>query len=95
MSELERLTTRLEDQEAKGLYCGGKMDTIIATLQDEIPEIPNLNPDTENTLFLAIAGLKQVHSRHLTMLAYIHSDVVVAVVVVVVVVFAAAAALQL
>lgn len=60
LSELERLTTRLEDQEAKSLYCGGKMEGVIATLQDEIPDIPNLNPDTENTLFLAIAGLKQI-----------------------------------
>jgi hypothetical protein len=60
LSELERLNTRLEDLEAKCLYCGGKMETVIATLQDEIPELPNLEPDTENTLLLAIAGLKQV-----------------------------------
>ena len=60
LSELERLTARLEDLEAKCLYCGGKMDSVIGTLQDEIPELPNLPPDTENTLFLAIAGLKQV-----------------------------------
>lgn len=37
------------------------MESVIATLQDEIPELPNLDPDTENTLFLAIAGLKQVY----------------------------------
>ena len=63
LSEQERLTTRLDDLEAKCLYCGGKMESVIATLQDEIPELPNLDPDTENTLFLAIAGLKQVSER--------------------------------
>jgi len=60
LSEIERLRTRLEDLEAKCLYCGGKMESVITTLQDEVPELPNLNPDTENVLFLAIAGLKQV-----------------------------------
>ena len=58
---MERLASSLEDLDAKCLYCGGKMDTLISTLQTEIPEIPNLSPETENTLFLAIAGLKQVH----------------------------------
>ena len=57
---MDRLTSNLEDLDAKCLYCGGKMDTLINTLQEEIPDIPNLGPDRENTLFLAIAGLKQV-----------------------------------
>ena len=66
MSELERLTSRVEDLEAKCLYCGGKMESVIGTLQDEIQELPDLDPDTENTLYLAIAGLKQVRGTVLT-----------------------------
>ena len=60
LSVVERLNTQLEDLEAKCLYCGGKMDSMISILQEEIPNIPDLAIDTENTLLLTIAGLKQV-----------------------------------
>lgn len=59
-SNVEKLTTRIDDLEAKCLYCGGKMDTLIATLQEEITQLTGLNDETENTLLLSIAGLKHV-----------------------------------
>ena len=59
-SNVEKLTTRVDDLEAKCLYCGGKMDTLIATLQEEITQLTGLNDETENTLLLSIAGLKHV-----------------------------------
>ena len=59
-SHVEKLTNRVDDLEAKCLYCGGKMDTLIATLQDEITQLTGLNDETENTLLLSIAGLKHV-----------------------------------
>lgn len=48
------------------------METVIATLQDEIPELPNLQPDTENTLLLAIAGLKQVMYTHINLVQVLY-----------------------
>ena len=57
---VEKLTNRVDDLEAKCLYCGGKMDTHIATLQDEVTQLTGLNDETENTLLLSIAGLKHV-----------------------------------
>ncbi len=36
------------------------MDSMIAVLQEEVPTIPQLDQDKENTLLLSIAGLKQV-----------------------------------
>ena len=59
-SNVEKLTNRVDDLEAKCLYCGGKMDTLIATLQDEVTQLTGLNDETENTLLLSIAGLKHV-----------------------------------
>jgi len=60
LNEVGRLSTQLEDLEAKCLYCGGKMDSMIGVLQEEVPNIPHLEADMENTLLLTIAGLKQV-----------------------------------
>ena len=60
LNEMQRLSTQLEDLEAKCLYCGGKMDSMIGVLQEEVPSIPQLDQDMENTLLLTIAGLKQV-----------------------------------
>ena len=59
-SHIEKLTNRVDDLEAKCLYCGGKMDTLIATLQDEVTQLTGLSDETENTLLLSIAGLKHV-----------------------------------
>ena len=36
------------------------METVVHTLQEEIPNLPNLSQEKEDSLFLAIAGLKQV-----------------------------------
>ena len=62
-SHVEKLTNRVDDLEAKCLYCGGKMDTLIATLQEEVTQLTGLNDETENTLLLSIAGLKHVSLR--------------------------------
>ena len=59
-SNVEKLINRIDDFEAKCLYCGGKMDTLIATLQEEITQLTGLNDETENTLLLSVAGLKHV-----------------------------------
>ena len=50
----------MDNLEAKCLYCGGKMDTLITTLQDEIISLTGLTDETENTLLLSVAGLKHV-----------------------------------
>ena len=62
---VEKLTNRVDDLEAKCLYCGGKMDTLIATLQEEVTQLTGLNDETENTLLLSIAGLKHVSQSSL------------------------------
>ena len=36
------------------------MDTLIATLQEEITQLTGLADETENTLLLSLAGLKHV-----------------------------------
>ncbi len=46
--------------EAKCRYCGSKMESLLSTLEDEVTELPDLPPDAENSIFLAVAGLKQV-----------------------------------
>ena len=57
---MEKLTNRIDDLEAKCLYCGGKMDTLIATLQGAVTGLSGLPDETENTLLLSLAGLKHV-----------------------------------
>ena len=59
-SHVEKLTNRIDNLDAKCLYCGGKMDTLIATLQEEITQLTGLDDETENTLLLSVAGLKHV-----------------------------------
>ena len=59
-SHVEKLTNQIDNLEAKCLYCKGKMDTLIATLQEEVTQLTRLNDETENTLLLSVAGLKHV-----------------------------------
>ena len=61
-SHVEKLTNQIDNLEAKCLYCKGKMDTLIATLQEEVhvTQLTGLNDETENTLLLSVAGLKYV-----------------------------------
>ena len=59
-SQIEKLTNRLDDVEAKCLYCGGKMESLIDVLQEEITSLSGLEDETENTLLLSLAGLKHV-----------------------------------
>ena len=63
-NQLERLTTRLDDMEAKCHYCGSKMDSLLSALQEEVTELPDLTPSAENTIYLSLAGLKQVRVRY-------------------------------
>ncbi len=46
--------------EAKCQYCGSKMESLLNTLEEEVTEIPNMTSEAENTIFVAVAGLKQV-----------------------------------
>ncbi|XP_064397885.1 TBC1 domain family member 5-like [Halichondria panicea] len=59
-SKLDKLSNRIDDLQAKCLYCGGKADSFIASLQTEIVKLEGLSPETENTILLSLAGLKQV-----------------------------------
>ena len=58
-SYVERLGEQLENTEAKCLYCGRKMESFLDELQTEVESI-NLTPQQEDTIFVALAGLKQV-----------------------------------
>lgn len=60
LSEVEKVKEQLDNYEAKCLYCGRKMETILDQLQSCIEEfaIPDQHQDT---VYLGIAGLKQVH----------------------------------
>ena len=60
VSQLDKLTNRIDDLQAKCLYCGGKADSLISSMQEEIIKLEGLPPETENTLLLSLAGLKQV-----------------------------------
>ena len=59
LSEVEKVKEQLDNYEAKCLYCGRKMETILDQLQSCIDEfeIPDQHQDT---VYLGIAGLKQV-----------------------------------
>ncbi len=61
-SKLDKLSNRIDDLQAKCLYCGGKADSFIASLQTEIVKLEGLSPETENTILLSLAGLKQVRA---------------------------------
>ena len=52
----------------KCVFCGGKMDVLLEALQSQLRggEQTSLAPATEDTVLLAIAGLKQVHTHSLT-----------------------------
>jgi hypothetical protein len=63
LGQLERLTSRVDDLEAKIAYCGSKMDSLLMAMEDEVAELTaeiQLQPETENTLLLSLAGLKHV-----------------------------------
>lgn len=63
MTQVERLTGRVDDLEAKVAYCGSKMDTLLLDMENEISALTDgkqLSPETENTLLLSLAGLKHV-----------------------------------
>ena len=46
--------------EGKCDYCGQKMDTIVAILQDEVTRLTNLDKEAEQNFLISVAGLKQV-----------------------------------
>ena len=50
---------QLENTEAKCLYCGRKMESILEELQLHI-EVMTLTTENEDVVYLALAGLKQV-----------------------------------
>ena len=50
---------QLENTEAKCLYCGRKMESILEELQLHI-EVMTLTTENEDAVYLALAGLKQV-----------------------------------
>ena len=64
-SHVERLTEQLENTEAKCLYCGRKMESFLDELQNEVENVL-LTPQQEDTIFLALAGLKQVSLNSLS-----------------------------
>lgn len=59
MNDVDRVKEQLDNNEAKCLYCGRKMESILDQLQSCIDEtiIPE---DKQDTVFLGLAGLKQV-----------------------------------
>jgi len=63
-NRLERITNRLDNLEAKCQYCGSKMESLLASLQEEVTNLTDLSPDAENTIYLSIAGLKHVRGVH-------------------------------
>ena len=60
LSEVEKIKEQLENSEAKCLYCGRKMETILDKLQDCLDLIA-ISEDQQDTLYLGIAELKQVN----------------------------------
>ena len=59
MNEVEKIREELENNEAKCLYCGRKMESLLEQLQSSI-DVMALPEDVEDSVFLSIAGLKQV-----------------------------------
>lgn len=62
-SSMDRLKDQLENAEAKCLYCGRKMETILEDLQEGVEQL-ELTPETEDTVLVALAGLKQVRRSY-------------------------------
>ena len=60
LSEIDRLKEDIENKEAKCLYCGRKMESILEDLQNLVEGI-ELTEENETPVYLAIAGLKQVN----------------------------------
>jgi len=56
---MDLLKEQLESSEAKCLYCGRKMEAILEEMQEGVEQI-KLTPETEDTILVALAGLKQV-----------------------------------
>ena len=56
---MERVKEQLENAEAKCLYCGRKMEVTLEELQEGVEQL-ELTPETEDSILVALAGLKQV-----------------------------------
>ena len=56
---MEHLKEQLEKAETKCLYCGRKMEGILEELQEGVEHL-ELTPETEDSILVSLAGLKQV-----------------------------------
>lgn len=57
--EIEMIKEQLENTEAKCLYCGRKMESILEELQLHV-EVMTLTTENEDAVYLGLAGLKQI-----------------------------------
>ena len=59
LSEVEKIKELLDNSDAKCLYCGRKIESILEKLQSCIDDM-DIPEDKQDIVFLGIAGLKQV-----------------------------------
>ena len=65
LCELEKIKEQLDNSEAKCLYCGRKMEAILEQLQNCL-DVITIPEDSQDTMYLGIAGLKQVTHAQLS-----------------------------